>query len=257
MINPSKNIERFEGYFHRQLVFIDCVKVDHVDDAENHYEQVYKKLLYSAFLDAISKVIYPHKGNRDRVVSFLIKFSDWNDCTKISFPHLARILQIRPEPEYEKLREFVFREYTSKWQAQIAKPRYLSTDPEFGLVQKLWPPLKEHKGDDKIPGLKLEELQHSSLFYSYRNSLVHELRPKGDQTPDIWNIDEPYYKHVSIISGARDEIGQSWELTYPADFFKRIAQASLENTSQYLKRNFLDPFASFDFGAYWIEELND
>jgi hypothetical protein len=99
-----ESIERFLDYFDKQLSI-----VKEVDFKEEVSDCLFKKILYVGFIDALSKTVAsPKKGNRERIVSFILNFTDWNNAEKISLPHLVRYLEKVPDPEFSDLREYVY-----------------------------------------------------------------------------------------------------------------------------------------------------
>jgi hypothetical protein len=135
----------------------------------------------------------------------------------------------------------------------------LDRDPKYQEVINLWPKENEYKSPIRniSKEITLESIQHVHLFYSHRNSLVHEFRMPGLLTMDpISHPEEPSY---CVLSREIDEKGNeytSWELMYPLGFYNRIAGKCLQNIGEYLRRNQIDPIVFFTSGSYWIDELN-
>jgi len=99
------DIERFTQYFEEEINRVTKIIIE----GENHPATLHKKLIFAAILDSLSKCIFPRKGNKDRFISFLIEFSEWQDHDRISLPHLFRLLKRNPEPAFFKLRNFTTR----------------------------------------------------------------------------------------------------------------------------------------------------
>jgi hypothetical protein len=129
----------------------------------------------------------------------------------------------------------------------------LERDPDINDVLKYWPKENEHK--KPLSGITVEFLQHINLLYSHRNYLIHELRTPGYGI-DSYNEDYPYYISFSHISDDHSEDIETWELTYPVLFLKNLVSICLSNMKQYLIENNIDPYVSYTFGTYWIDELN-
>jgi hypothetical protein len=235
----QKQIERFISYFQNKYQIIKETKFKENDE-------LLKKILYVGIIDSFSKTIFPRKGNRERFVSFLEKYSEWKHSNRISLPHLVRLLEFTPEPEYSKLREFVFSAYGQWPSGEIIS---LEKDPEFKEVIKYWP--KGQANNECIKGVKLEALKHVHLFYTYRNSLIHELRNLGYGLEELSLGKEPSY-HSMIMEDGKD----TWQLVYPLGFFENICETCIINLKEYLILNNIDPYNSFKFGSYWKEELN-
>ena len=94
-------------------------------------------------------------------------------------------------------------------------PYYLRDDPKYEDVRKLWP--KSHEHIKPINYIQLDSICHVQLFYTYRNSLVHELRKLGHGIEFKDDSSEPYYHSILDI----DKGGHmTWELVYPLGFLK-------------------------------------
>jgi hypothetical protein len=242
--NVDADIERFLYHFREETEQASKLQIEG-DEKPTYHQQ---KIIYSAIIDCLSKCIFPKKGNRERMVSFIIEFSDWENYNRVSLPHLFQLLAKSPEPSFSKLRKFVFEELRLWSSGEIIG---LERDPSISEVIKYWPTEKEFK--KPLNGINLEFLQHCYLFYSLRNSLVHEFREPG------YSFETKYDNAPSYISrsglGDSEEI-ETWELLYPAKFLKILIENSLKNLEIYLKQNKLNPYLSYTFGSYWIEELN-
>lgn len=243
MLTLREKINLFISFFNEQIESIDSAKFSKNDI-------LFKKTLYVAMIDALSKTIYPKKRSKDRFTSFIINFSKWRYCTKISLPHLARLLTKAPDPDFSRLREFTFPIFDSWKDGSIIK---LNEDLDYEQVQKLWP---KHSDHAKLLGnVKLDFLRHDYLLYAYRNSLFHELRSPGyGIESEKISKDEPFYHSMSHADTEQEE--DTWELVYPLGFFKGMCRRMLEKLLGYYGENRIDPHSFFTFGTYWIEELN-
>ena len=235
----QKQIERFILYFQNKYQIIKETKF-------KSNSELFKKILYIGIIDALSKTIFPRKGNRERFVSFLENFSDWKHCSRISLPHLVRLLEFTPEPEYSKLREFAFSAYEQWLSGDIIG---LEKEPKYEEVMRYWPRGKDNI--EPIKGVKLESLKHVHLLYTYRNSLIHELRNLGHGIEELSLGKEPSYHH---LTDEKNE--ETWQLVCPLGFFENICENCVKNLEKYLTENNINPYNSFNFGSYWIEELN-
>jgi len=246
MINYSADIERFMSHFKRELEQIWEFRIEGGGN-----EKAYKKVLFFSVIDSLSKCIFPRKGNRDRIVSFVNDFSEWDNRHRISLPHLSQLLFKSPEPAFSNLKKIVNDEY-SKWSSgEIIS---LERDPDIKDVLKYWPAEKEHKKPLSV--ITIESLQHIHLFYSYRNFLVHELREPGYGF-DTYKEDSPYYISFTHLPGdSTEDEKETWELVYPVLFLKNLLVNCLNNMENYLTDNNINPYSSYTFGTYWIDELN-
>jgi hypothetical protein len=245
-MSTIEHIDRFIGYFKKQLELIDGIP-------KSDSSKIFRKALYVSVIDTLSKCVFPHRvGNRERFVAFVMRFSNWSEGYNVSMPHLEKLLRVNPDPAYEKLRKSIFAAYNGSLvhRSQIVG---IDTDPTYEDIKKDWPVQKECR--IPIEGVTLESLQHFNLLYAYRNSLVHELREPGYGMEFDEDEQYPYYHSRTIISGDGDE--RRIELVYPVNFFRKIASTCIDKLDTYLKDSQLDPYDYYKFGTYWIAELNE
>lgn len=204
----------------------------------------HKKLLYVAILDGLAKAAFPDEcGNKKRFVSLLKQFSGWQYSTKVSLPHLVRMLSKKDDPIFSRLREFVEAELEEWSEGDFV---LLARDPDYERVKDLWP--SEQKSNKCRQRLTTESLQHSRLLYSFRNSLVHEFRQPGLPLESHDNTC-PYYISVGETS--------IWALVYPVRFFEHLCRQSLDKLESHFRQRKEDPTKAFKFGPFYIEELNE
>jgi len=245
-LSHKDETEKFVDYFRRHLHSIAALPVECVSTP------LYQKILYVTVLDALSKSVYPRSGNRTRMVSFLRKFSEWQDAEKVSLTHLVQLLKRVPDPAFEELRTFAVETF-EKWPVHKGEIVTLDVDPTFETVRSKWPVEKEHRVP--IENVSLESLQHVRLFYTYRNSLVHELREPSFGM-DLSQRHKPHYHLVSDLT-TYDTVGlKTVALVYPVTFFRTLCDNGLSNLAAYLERNDLNPYDYYVVGDYWIHELN-
>lgn len=239
MEDYREKISKFISFFSKQLDIICNAKF-----SEN--EKLYKKILYIGIIDAISKSVCPQKGNRKRFVSFVTQFSEWKDCERISLTHLAKLLEKVPDTEIPELREFVHSNFNWREGDTI----YLDKDPDYNTIRNLWPRDKESL--KQIGDVAFESLTHVHLFYQYRNMLIHELRKPG-YGMEYDDDDSPFYHSMRYRN---DNNKKTWELVYPLGFYKIICGTLLKNLETYCINNRINPYNSYTFGTYFIDELN-
>ena len=93
----NENIDRYCNHFSRQIV-----RVNEVSDEEGG---LFRKILLSSILDAMSRSVCPPGGNR-KGFTFLVKnFGDWPDHNRVSLPHLEKLLKDNTDTAFKKLRE--------------------------------------------------------------------------------------------------------------------------------------------------------
>ncbi len=232
------SVNRFLGFFENQL---SMVKNAEFKKSNN----LFKKILYVGLIDALSKTVAsPKKGNRERIVSFIRHFTDWKDCEKISLPHLVRLLEKIPDPEFSPVRE-----YAHSLMDQWSDGEVISIDrePALAKVKKVWP----NNSPKPLEDINIEHLQHVNLFYKHRNSMVHELREPG-YGMEFKNDEEPFYHSMSHLENE----SHTWELVYPLGFYEKICKSALPKLREYYLKERIDPYSLYTFGSYWIEELN-
>ncbi len=241
----ESDVDIFVSYFHNTIDAIRDLKVD--PDPNGDRKTLFQRALYMGVIDALSKTVYPKRGNRDRFVCFIRSFAKWQYSEKVSLPHLLRLASRNPEPELSKLREYANAEI-SKWrQGEVIK---LDRDPDDSSVVRFWPKGSEYKELNDW----LDSLRHVHLLYAYRNFLVHEMRKPG-RGIDFDNDDQwPYYHSMTHVDQGR-ETG-SWELVYPVRFIEQLCTEALRNLRDHYVTQRLNPSDNFAFGTYWIEELN-
>lgn len=214
--------------------------------------KTFKKVLFVSVIDALSKCAYPHKSPGKRFTSFVEKFCDWQDCNRVSLPHLIRFLNVIPDSEFSPLRKHIF-SISDKCLGNIEK------DPNLKEIQKLWPKI-EYDQNHPLAKIEAESLTHKWLFYKYRNQLVHNLKEPGygiEREKDT----RPFYHIMETIEEMEplsDDEDGTWELVYPLGFFVNLCRSGLNELKIYCKENRIDPYESHkeSFGTYWIAELN-
>ena len=232
------SVERFSSFFKEKLQDIASIPLEKSGE-------LFQKILYYGLLDALSvSVASAKKRNRQRLVSLVRCFSNWAQCERVSLPHIIRLLQRVPDPEFSQLREYAFSLY-DRWQSGVTVS--LDRDPSFEEVKKRWPRTLPKPIED----VRLESFQHVHLLYSYRNSLIHEFREPG-YGMEFGPTDEPFYH--SMMQGETEN--DSWELVYPVGFFRKLCETTLAGISEYYLKNRIDPYSRYTFGSSWITALN-
>jgi hypothetical protein len=232
-------ISRFITYFTEQYDLINQI-------GNTHKYKIHKKALYCSLIDALSGVVYPTKGNRDRFVSIIIEFGEWIFAERISIPHITRLLELNPAPAYSNLRKYIFGIF-EQW--RFGELVTLDRDVSIEEVARLWP-----KGKDNfqpIEGISIDSLKHAHLLYTYRNSLIHDFRPLGSDI-EVTEDENPYYL---LITGSENE-QDHWNLIYPTPFFQKLSNSILNNIETYFKENRIDPIEVIRRGKFWLNGLN-
>lgn len=236
-------ISRYCTHFSSQIARVNAVSGESGD--------LFKKILFCSVLDALSRSIYPRKEPRDRFTSLVRRFGRWSHQDRVSLPHLGRLLELTPDPVFEKLRKFTF-ERLAQWKAPW-NAITLDQDPAFTEIAKHWPKGEEYKAP--MEKIRLESLTHLQLLYSHRNSLVHELRTPGYGI-EMDGDNEPFYHDMSTFAVDGEPDLETIELVYPVKFFEQLCITVLDGLKIYFMENQLNPYDSYKFGSYWIEGLN-
>lgn len=214
----ESKIDRYCSHFQDHLKKI--LKIDN---------RLYQKTLLVAMLDALAQAPFPEEGNKKSYVGFIDKFADWPEKNRISLPQLALLLKATT---CSKLKDDV------NSRLQERKGISLSNDPESHEILNL--ASNEEKG-------LINKARHSTLFYYYRNHLVHQFRQPGYGMEDDGDK-LPYYRHTS----SSENNNETWELVYPVKFFERIIESSINELKLYLKKEKRDPYLSYPFGSLWV-----
>jgi len=238
-----KNIESYFKLLEIQLLSINKIKAP-------SYLKEFKKVLYISFIDQLSSLVYPNRrSNRKRVIQVLNNFSNWDDGNRFSLPHLLRLLRISNEPTFNKLKYYAKRKLKLWKCGEMIK---ISSDLEREKIFDLLP--QNARDNFKIGEIKIENLRHFELFYSYRNCLVHELKsPAFDVGMNLEKY--PFYVYMSNYKDD-DSIENHWTLNYPTEFFHRISKNILKELKSYMLKKGLDPYKDYMLKHYYLEGLN-
>lgn len=237
----------FFQYFNEVLENISELSKD------SKHTKLYQKILYVSILDSLSKCVYPRRKPRERMVFFIKEFSGWENVERVSLPHLIQLLKLNPEPAFKGIREYAINEFNN-WSVHSGQLMSISKDPKFYELKSKWP--KENELRTPIEKISLDSLQHAQLFYTYRNSLVHEFRSPGYGIELTEDHQSPFYHIMSEINDFEELVPKSVELVYPVKFFSQLCTKCIENLKEYIKINNLNPYDYYDFGTYWLKELN-
>jgi len=219
---PNQNIERYYQYFENQLQSVSSVK-----------EHMYQKLLLVTIIDTLGRARFPKiPQNKKRFVRLITECADWPDCRRISLPQLSFSLQFGNDST-------LIGEVKTRIQGwQYGRIYRLSeVDPEIDEILSF----AETDNERKL----IDNSEHSTLLYIYRNHLVHEFREPGYGMEISDDDASPYYLGRNTLEGS------IWELVYPIGFFINVARSILDNLKRYLQDNNLDPYSFYKFGSMW------
>lgn len=208
----------------------------------------FRKLLLCAVVDGYSGWTRSTMGNRDRFMGFVRKFGQWPESERISLTHLSELLRRQTDPDLGPLRSIVH-DRIAQWTSGSFIE--LSADLDDSQLMTLWP--KSRNVATALRGVKIEQLRHVSLLYSYRCSLAHELQSPGFSF-EVTNRSAPFYIHGTDVIGGVEKEG--WMLVYPLTFFENLTLCCLDGLESYLRANGINPYANRNRGEFWVEALN-
>lgn len=238
-------IDQFVGCFEQQIRELQALPA-------GPYMPQFRKSIYMSILDALARAAYPGKPNRWRFLSVVGSSSAWADQNRVSLPHLARLLTRLPDPEFSRLRAFVHAELATWVPGNIVK---LNSDPPMDAVLGLWPSAGVYRQLNKA--VSARSLQHVSLLYQYRNSLIHESRPPGHSHEPFGGTPEPHYIYQMADPRLHPKRTNMWLLHYPVAFFEQLVRTSIEHLKTYLIENNINPHDLQVEGDYWLDSLNE
>lgn len=224
-----ESIEKFVRHFKHQMELVDSI-------GQTGIYKTHKKILYVAFIDVLSGVVYPKKNNRDRFVETILNFGGWDHVERVSLPTLANFLKMNPDPNFTELMVRVS-DLIGQW--SLADHITLDRDPEFSSLESYWPESKNREKKKR----NLKCFQHGQLLYDARNFLVHGFRLPADvfDMPEDNDL-EPYY--LSCLGPYAEIPSQDrwcWALIYPILFLKRLSERILNNVEIHFKKEKIDP----------------
>jgi len=209
----------------------------------------HKRTLLFSVIDLLARGVYGEKFIRDRTTmfkKFIMNFCQWEYGERVSIQQLSHLLSKTNEKDYNILKDFVEAELNK---FPSSEPVPLSYDTTYQELKKLMP-----KGQTAILGVELTSLNHISLLWELRNSLVHEARSKGAlQLFDF--VLEPHYVHYSTIGldNSKKVIieREEWRIYHPVEFFHKLIEVSIPNVRHYLIHHSIDPYENHNFDPLW------
>jgi len=258
-----------ETYQEKVARFIDFNKemiVSAVTDNNLKEQGVNAKLLLCSIIDSLAKSRFPDiSGNGKRFRRTIESSANWKDCDRISLLHLKRAIEVLSNDARffaglsERVDAVVQRNFKTDNQSLPADVP-IEKDLEENDILEFWP-RDAKKSCIKLGSISWEMLTHKSLFWQYRNSLVHEYRIPGKAIELGVPKSEPFYQHVTQVHGDGREVGisftNSWELLYPTGFFQKIAENILEEVAAYHLLEKTSPFGAYSDGTFWIPTFNE
>ncbi|MBM7605573.1 hypothetical protein JOC75_003596 [Metabacillus crassostreae] len=209
----------------------------------------HKRTLLFSVIDLLARGVYGEKFIRDRTTMFkrfISNFCEWEYGERISVQQLSHLLSKTNEKAFTRLKNFVKVELDK---FPSSEPVPLIYDATHKQLIKLMP-----KNQTSILGVELTSLNHISLLWELRNTLVHEARSKG--ALQLFDYEyEPHYIHYSTIgvsdSGNLVDESEEWRLYHPVEFLQTLIDLSIPKVRDYLRINLIDPYENHNFDPLW------
>lgn len=228
------SIEKFVRYFFDQIDQIDAIT-----GPNPQAQRLFQKTLFAILLDTLSIAAKPGlvKQNKERFTSFIDSCSSWQDRNRVSS------WQLMLDLEQRKLTNgTVYRYVSSRVQAWDCGGRVgLEADPTINEISAL--------NGSKMEMIAATNSSYDLLLYSYRNSLIHELRSPGYGF-DFPEEDGPFYQCMTHLSGQENR-GFSWQFSFPISFIRRLCLSSIWGLHGLLTEQERDPYEAYPFGSLW------
>lgn len=193
---------------------------------------LHRKILYATALDPLARAAYgPRLSNRDRLTRLIRELSGWAHSERVSLPQLQQRLRSKGRHRHKLYR------------AVLNNLRMWEGGAEIGLHHSPLPAalVPFAQGDE---GKVIAECQYSELFYTYRNTLVHEFREPGYGWDIGGTSSEPFY--MSYLGKE-----EQWELVFPVRFFEDLLAGTISGLRAHLMRYKINPYKNFQFGSMW------
>ena len=221
-----KSIDKFIAFFRQQRLAIGQIEA----------LPIYRKILYLVQIDALSRAAFPdEKGHKDRVLKFLNEHSNWSIGDRVSAIHLQDSLKKKGElsgPLFDLVNDRV--QAFNKRASKI----YPNDDLTFEEVQG--------RACSEAPSV-VKEARYDELFYTYRNTLIHEFREPGKCQLPFDEYPNPFWDKV-LIPNARE---MPWELVVPHTFLEILSERSINGLESLLIEQNRDPLLAYKLETPW------
>ena len=201
-----------------------------IEESDTVANTVLRKILYFVVIDTLSKAAFPDvKKHHQRVIQFIDTCSNWSDKDRVSAQQLLLALQRKgftSGPLFEAIQNRVF-----SWQptTQIL-PEHDPMESELATLAR------------KNETLLIQSACYKELYYSYRNSLIHEFREPGHGI-DLFDFETPNYHSFQA---------HPWQLVFSPAFLKKLCLQSLDGLAIYLHCNNMNPLDAYDWDSLWF-----
>lgn len=217
----ESDINQFCSYFEKRLGEIRAL-----DDP------LFKKILLVAMFDTLARVPCPEEKSKKRFLGFIERFVDWDEKNKVSISQLSHYL----ENQADSGLKIEVKKRLENWHEST------SLDPAYEEITAFAKTTDERRSVD--------EAKHTVLLYTYRCKLVHEFRQAGQGLEFSKENEVPFYHPLTDLGTGNE----TWELTYPENFFFHIVESALRNLKIHLLAENKNPYDSFTFGSAWRKE---
>lgn len=233
------SITKFTGCFRQQIAEISGLTCSGTSDKQLY---LYRKVLLVALLDCLASIrfnkkTYPEltKQNRLRFTRFVDEYGGWPAGCRVSTPLLVRRLKKKQltGPLLSKAES-----HLDQFNPQAGSGESLE-EMDFSLEELRH--LAQREAEERV----LEDAQHWSLLYRYRNYLVHEFREPGYGM-------EVFAKNNNGVPWYHCYLGdQNYYLVYPVALFENIAKSAISGLASYFEQQELDPYDYVDDASDW------
>ena len=169
------------------------------------------------------------------MLKFLNEHSNWSIGDRVSAIHLQDSLKKKGElsgPLFDLVNDRV--QAFNKRASKI----YPNDDLTFEEVQ--CPACSE------VPSI-VKEARYDELFYTYRNTLIHEFREPGKYQLPFEEYPNPFWDKV-LNPNARE---MPWELVVPLRFLEILCEGSINGLERCLIEQNRDPRLAYKFETPW------
>jgi len=200
--------------------------IDQILNCRIHFQS----LLILSLLDTLSKSVFPtNRNNRERFITLLDRFSNWNYRQFVSLSQLDYLINNNSD-----LKSFLRAKINKYPDSVILRPE--EADVSCDEISK-------YCSTDEL--LLVEKARYVSLLWTLRNSLAHSFMPPGNGMAISNNNSTPYY-HESMLKG-------HWDLYIHPQVLALITRQTISNVADYFESNGINPYESFPWTSNWYE----
>ena len=238
LMSIEERINQLTEFFHDQFKEIRRLNLP---EPNNGQIDIYQKTLLIAVIDCLASIRfdksnYPYLFNQNRIrfTRFVKEYGNWPCGNRVSTPFLVSRLEGKGlnGPLHDKVRAHLDKfDPTAGFSVSIEKMDFLPEELR---------PLSTLESEEKI----IEDVQHLSLLYRYRNHLVHEYRTPGYGM-------EVFAKGLNTACYHGYLNDKHFYLVYPTVLFENIVMAAIDGIEKYLIDNRVDPYNRVGDTSRW------